>query len=229
MTTTLTTLTTATPREIDARIAKLHDQITAVSAKIAYATNRVLDHAGLRTYVSATWETRKSSHKVTGTFEDGVDLLRAYNTAMEAWRAAGYPEGGCPKRLSDYAGGVDVDATVAERDAALATRFALWTEANELEAEYRRRPWPRYFFVVSSAGHIHSTAGGCNTCRRTTAYGWMPERSGQTEAEALADLGPHAEALCSVCFPSAPVAGKAKVTAARAAKLSAATFVAEAA
>ena len=33
-------------------------------------------------------------------------------------------------------------------------------------------------------------------------YGWLPKLSGMTEAEAVEEHGP---ALCSVCFPSAPV------------------------
>lgn len=43
----------------------------------------------------------------------------------------------------------------------------------------------------------------------------------------MASLGAHAEALCTVCFPSAPVAGKQKVTKAAAGKLAASTFVSE--
>jgi hypothetical protein len=219
-------LTTATSVEIDSRLAELHGQIAAVNERIQRATNRVLDYSGLRTYVSASWTTRKSSHEVTGTFEEAVARLLAYEQAYEAYRANGYDPALRPAELSNYAGSVDVDATVAERNEALAERFRLWAEVNELQAEYRRRPWPRYFLVVSSAGHIHSSTS-CQTCRVTTAYGWMPERSGQTETEAIADLGPHAEALCSVCFPSAPVAGQTKISAAKAGRISAATYVAD--
>lgn len=72
---------------------------------------------------------------------------------------------------------------------------------DELEAIYRADPWSRFFLVTSSAGHVHSSMS-CSTCRMTTTYGWLPELSGLTEADAVAELGP---ALCSVCFPDAPV------------------------
>lgn len=222
-------LKAASPLEIDTRLAELHDEISTANAKINQLTNRVLDHAGLRVYVSATWETRKSSYRVNGTFEDGVVILDAYNDAMDAWRAAGYPQGQGPKSPSNYSGNLsneEVAKITAQREEAMNARYVLWSEANDLEAQHTERRWPRYFLVVSSAGHIHSSTG-CSTCRFTTQYGWMPQMSGMTEAEAMESLGTHAEALCTVCFPSAPVMGKAKVTKAVAAKMSSATYVSE--
>lgn len=56
--------------------------------------------------------------------------------------------------------------------------------------------------VDNSNGHIHSSTS-CSTCYPTTVFRWVTSLSGQTEAEAVAELG---EILCSVCFPSAPVA-----------------------
>lgn len=73
-------------------------------------------------------------------------------------------------------------------------------EADRLEDEYRRRPWSRFFPVPG--GHVHrDMAFRCNRTASTDQR-WMPELSGHTEAEAVAALGP---ALCTVCFPSAPV------------------------
>lgn len=87
----------------------------------------------------------------------------------------------------------------------------------ELEAQieaaaviYRSAPWPRFFLVTSSDGHIHSSMS-CSTCYWTTTYGWLPQLSGLTEADAVAA---HGTILCSVCYPTAPVewtVGKAKV------------------
>lgn len=74
--------------------------------------------------------------------------------------------------------------------------------------------WSRYFLVVSSAGHVHSSTH-CSTCKVTTAYAPVPSLSGSTEAEAVETLG---ETLCTVCFPSAPVK-PSKITAAAATKL----------
>jgi hypothetical protein len=71
----------------------------------------------------------------------------------------------------------------------------------ELDAEYDRRPWSRFFLVTSSDGHIHSSMF-CSTCRAGTEFGWLPELSGKTEAEAVKAHGP---LLCTVCYPSAPV------------------------
>lgn len=78
--------------------------------------------------------------------------------------------------------------------------------------------WSRFFLVTSSAGHIHSSRS-CHTCYDTTTYGWRPDLSGKSEAEAVAVLGP---ALCSTCFPSVRIdhQGK-KVTKAQALRLAA--------
>lgn len=69
------------------------------------------------------------------------------------------------------------------------------------EKERAYTGWARFFLVTSSAGHVHSSMS-CSTCRPTTVYGWLPNLSGRGEKEAVDELGP---ALCSVCFPSAPV------------------------
>jgi hypothetical protein len=72
----------------------------------------------------------------------------------------------------------------------------------ELDAEYDRRQWSRFFLVTSSNdGHVHSSMS-CPTCRVDTEFGWLPELSGKTEAEAVKAHGP---LLCTVCYPSAPV------------------------
>ena len=68
---------------------------------------------------------------------------------------------------------------------------------------YSRAPWPRFFpSVTKSQPHIHATLR-CRTLHADTQMSWEPALSGKTEAEAVAKLD---EALCSVCFPSAPVA-----------------------
>jgi len=78
-------------------------------------------------------------------------------------------------------------------------------EAAPLNAEFTRRGgWPRFFLVTNSNGHIHRSMS-CSTCRPTTQYAWLPEMSGKSEDEALAELAEGGAILCSVCFPSAPV------------------------
>ncbi|QAX95579.1 hypothetical protein I5H03_gp067 [Mycobacterium phage Nibb] len=59
--------------------------------------------------------------------------------------------------------------------------------------------WLRFFIVPG--GHIHRSRG-CSSLRITTRIGWLPELSGETEAEAVAE---HGAMLCTKCFPSAPV------------------------
>jgi hypothetical protein len=73
-------------------------------------------------------------------------------------------------------------------------------------AEFTRRGgWTRFYTV--RGGHIHSSMN-CQTCHRdgkVTDMGWTPQLSGRTEAEAMAELGPQAFALCTVCYPHAPL------------------------
>lgn len=96
------------------------------------------------------------------------------------------------------------DLAIAENDNAMAN----------LEMSYTG--WSRFFLVTSSIGHIHSSMH-CSTCRPTTTYGWLPNLSGQTEADAVEQCGP---ALCTVCFPTAPTANTmAKLTAKQAADI----------
>lgn len=72
----------------------------------------------------------------------------------------------------------------------------------DLNEVFNAAPWTRFFLVTNNNGHIHHTMH-CSTTYPTTGWAWNPELSGQTEVEAVEALG---EILCSVCFPSAPVA-----------------------
>ena len=67
-----------------------------------------------------------------------------------------------------------------------------WDDANY-------KGWQRFFLVPG--GHIHASTG-CHSLRITTLITWLPELSGETEAEAVAE---HGALLCTKCFPSAPV------------------------
>lgn len=76
------------------------------------------------------------------------------------------------------------------------------------EAEFARRPWTRFYVV--QGGHIHSSMD-CSTCNKMgkrTKFGWLPEMSGQSEDQALEALVTESAKtiLCTVCYPSAPVA-----------------------
>lgn len=96
------------------------------------------------------------------------------------------------------------------RQAEIAKRIARYEEKiAELQPEADKRKaaadkfnadnyegWSRFFHVV----HIHSNMH-CSSFRPTTRIGWLPNVSGLTEAEAVAE---HGATLCTICFPSAP-------------------------
>lgn len=74
---------------------------------------------------------------------------------------------------------------------------------DELDSVYRSHMWSRFYLVVGNAnGHIHKDLA-CHSCYPDTQYAWLPELSGDSEAEAVEAEG---EILCTFCFPSAPVA-----------------------
>jgi hypothetical protein len=102
------------------------------------------------------------------------------------------------------------DATSAQRSLASLVEYeaevaSIQAEIAPLQAEYRANPWPRFFIVQNNGGHIHSSMS-CSTCNNgrfsATRFGWLPELSGLTEADAVASQG---AILCTVCYPSAPV------------------------
>ena len=61
--------------------------------------------------------------------------------------------------------------------------------------------WNRFYLVVSSQGHVHSSTH-CSSCFDTTAFAWLTEYSGMGYPELVELAG---ERACTVCFPDAPV------------------------
>jgi hypothetical protein len=95
---------------------------------------------------------------------------------------------------------IGTDAQIAEQQAKIDEAL---DAIAPFDAEFvRRGGWSRFFLVTNNNGHIHRTQA-CSTTYATTQWAWLPQLSGQTEAEAVEDQG---EILCSVCFPSAPSA-----------------------
>jgi len=80
----------------------------------------------------------------------------------------------------------------------------------ECQAHYSKHKWARYWLVVSSDGHIHSSTycSTCNKGREATQFALVPYLSDASVADAVADLG---AGLCSVCFPDAPSDSKEQV------------------
>jgi hypothetical protein len=81
-------------------------------------------------------------------------------------------------------------------------------EAAPYEAEYTRRGgWNRVFLATSTGGHAHKGTE-CSTCHNgqyRTAFAWLIQYSGKSEADIVADAG---ERACTTCYPTAPVGAK---------------------
>lgn len=74
------------------------------------------------------------------------------------------------------------------------------TEYNQASSQYQG--WNRFYAVPG--GHIHEDMNchSCNNGATPTKFVWLPELSGQSADEAVAQ---HGATLCSHCFPDAPV------------------------
>jgi hypothetical protein len=83
---------------------------------------------------------------------------------------------------------------------------ALTAKIQAADVTYRQYRWSRFILCLSANGHVHN-ATRCSTLRYDTPLEWRPELSGQSAGRAVEDLGP---ALCSVCFPGAPVEARSK-------------------
>lgn len=203
-----------TPKETDMKLAEIWKQIYKVNTRIAYGDSDLLSLAGAKFYYRG--RRRVTDMKIAEAIAT-VTARAAYVAEYKAthvkidgsYTGTDWSEfQGAPYNADKYA------EALARRDELNDKRDDLCAQRDIMEATYTG--WSRYFLVTSSPGHIHSSMY-CPTCRFTTTYGWLPQLSGNTEAEAVAEHGP---TLCTVCFPSAPVAwttGK-KITAAQAAK-----------
>lgn len=174
-------LTTATPVQIDTELAEAHIAARQAAARRRAAAERARHIVGERKVYQGrrrVWET---------TDDEAFANVRA---ALDAGNVMPYEHRQATDTLTD------ADTYAAEADKHHA-------RIDTLDAEYDRRGgWSRFFTV--QGGHVHSglrCAGG--TIRPTTLIGWNPDLSGQTEAEAVAKLGPN---LCTHCYPTAPVA-----------------------
>lgn len=69
-----------------------------------------------------------------------------------------------------------------------------------LEEWERRGGWSRAYLVTNADGHVHRTTN-CSTCHMTTQFVWLPQLSGASDDEVIAEVGFKA---CTVCYPAAP-------------------------
>lgn len=173
-------LTAATPREIDTELARLDGEF----AKLGGQREGKIERARYLNGERPRYVGRKRKEWPT-TVEEMLNEL-ALKIAGEQLAAYDMPQA------------TEVIEAIDALDKAIAANRAAY---EPLEAEYRRRPWARFFLV--KGGHIHSgmwCQGG--SIRWDTERGWQPELSDTDVEAAVAKLGP---LLCTKCFPSAPV------------------------
>lgn len=171
-------LTTATPREIDQKLADLYESLNG-----QYRIQRSAFDS-MHRMLGETPKCDRSGNIVswpTGDDDVAARLRNATITSYEERRR----------------GEILTSITNATHEI-----MQLALQISELDREFQSRGrWTRFFTVED--GHIHSARhckGG--TIRATTRVGWNPELSSKTEREAVALLGPN---LCTHCYPSAPV------------------------
>jgi len=124
---------------------------------------------------------------------DQADRVREIDRVIKASgnRLAFYAKQ--PTRLRSE--GLRIEKLEAKREDAVLVATELSEAADQLDNELYGG-WNRFFLVQ----HIHNSTR-CSSFRRTTRITWLPSVSGMTEYEAVAE---HGEALCTLCFPSAP-------------------------
>jgi len=121
---------------------------------------------------------------------------RALQVIDRIENAEGY-EKSLPWNSEDHL--LEAHAAVANADTTIALAVA---EIAAVAHEFARRGgWTRYYLVLNSNGHVHSSTH-CTSCFPTTAYAWLVEQSGMTP-EALVELA--GESACTDCFPLGPV------------------------
>lgn len=148
-------------------------------------------------------DTKDMNTEPTNKFQVEIDTQLADLYAQDA-KACHYLDQARKSREYAMGKGLQYEIESAEtRIAKYKAEIASIREQREpLEAIYNAKPWSRFFLCNAHSGHIHSTLN-CSTTFMTTAFSWLPELSGLTEVEAVEAYG---EILCSVCYPSAPVA-----------------------
>lgn len=176
-----------TPREIDTKLSELYGEALKARARLDMFATSAKYQAGAKFYYKGR------QHVTDMTLPEAEMIITAHVEANKD-DVYGYsrPDNG-RYAIRDMRRTVEGLAECRERLRALNAEMA------KLEESYTG--WTRFFLVTSSKGHIHSSMH-CSTCRITTTYGWLPDLSGRTEADCVEEFG---SALCSICYPTAPV------------------------
>lgn len=126
------------------------------------------------------------------------------NTRVPVWGQSDLEVERAAQRRAAH-GDLVAASILAQRASEQAILDAVNYEIANMNAVYalQGNRWTRFFpSVTKSQPHIHRSLS-CHTLHATTVMTWAPQLSGRTDAEAVDELD---EALCSVCFPGAPVA-----------------------
>lgn len=169
-------------KESDAELARLSDIAYEANRAVEVAFGYIFNYAGSRTaYSGRTSFQSFDGGKSRATIEQVREIIAGTRVA----------QGRRPAPVEQ------IIEVVAKWEAAREAAAAAAKAANDHDrANYQG--WGRFFLVPD--GHIHRSTG-CSSLRPTTRIGWLPELSGETEAEAVAA---HGAMLCTKCFPSAP-------------------------
>lgn len=126
-------------------------------------------------------------------------IAAAWAVYWEAMKPIEDAAQGIRKRLRSTRSPEVYEARIVEAEARIAAARPAADSAREAARALDKalyRGWQRFYLVE----HIHASQH-CSSFRATTRVGWLPNLSGLTEAEAVAE---HGAILCTICFPSAP-------------------------
>lgn len=168
-------------------ITSIHEHAVEVDTRLATTYKHLSDidysiqreEDSIRRIVGQIWDWR--NHVWNGSFAEAVAVTE-FNSE---WKAKGHAE------------------SIVKRDALIVVRDSLHVIIDECNADWRANGrWSRFYLVNNSNGHIHSSVS-CSTCFHDTNFSWLTDLSGLDEVDAVQAEG---EVLCTICYPSAPVA-----------------------
>jgi hypothetical protein len=208
----MTNLSNLSPVAVDTIYLERLRRLEDASREAGYATNALLSGFGKPVYVGP-----RGAAEPVYVHPDAVVVGNSYHSPVASLGDIGLKPLTPSEAIEAIAAGhpkvvaYDLHRVAARYEAAGSALTDARLAVEEVNAEYNSRPWSRFWLVTTSNGHIHRSTH-CQTCNRRgrpTGFVLVPYLSGSTAADAVADLGP---ALCSVCFPEAPVEDREQAT-----------------
>ena len=212
----------ATPRQIDTTLAKAHFDRSRAQEVLRSKTARACDdfhykvQEGARFVTSSlkfgksyqtVWVDLDAVESVTFNEFNRIEMIDAVEVNKHGWEAQKATDEIVRKYHTRNF--TEVAQLIADDKPEVAEALATLAEINAVidacEDEFDARGgWNRYWLVTSSQGHIHSSraCSSCNKGRNATTFALVCDLSDAEASEAVDIFG---AALCSVCFPDAPV------------------------